>query len=287
MVERKMSVPEADPPAAPVVKWAGGKRQLLGCLVRRVPQVYSRYYEPFFGGGALLWRLRPEKAVVNDVNADLMNLYRVIRDALHPLMEELERYRNEESFYYRLRELDRDREAYGALTDVCKAARILYLNRTCYNGLFRVNSAGEFNTPFGRYKNPKIADWENLYAVHRFLNRSKVKLLCGDYEASLRRLDKDAFVYFDPPYDPLSASAGFTGYDRGGFDRSQQQRLKNVCDRLHKRGIRFLLSNSSTDFIRNLYGAYEIETVRARRALNSKGEKRGAVAELLIRNYIR
>ena len=270
---------------APVVKWVGGKRQLLSEIRKYTPDPISRYYEPFVGGGAVLFELQPQKAVINDSNKELVNLYEVIKKAPDELIKELKTHKNEEGYFYQLRGLDRDQDVYNELNNIQRASRIIYLNKTCYNGLFRVNSSGEFNSPFGRYKNPNIVNEITIRAVSNYLSKNDVRILNIDYEKSLANIRKGSFVYFDPPYDPVSGSANFTGYTKGGFDRSEQERLKRVCDWLNEKGVKFLLSNSATDFIRDLYSNYSIAIVQATRAVNSKASGRGKIAEVLIRNY--
>lgn len=272
---------------APVLKWVGGKRQLLEEIFRYIPERFTTYYEPFVGGGAVFFHLQPRKAIINDVNFELMNIYQVIKEDVAGLIEELKKHQenNEEQYFYQIREQDRDKEGYSKLTPVERAARILYLNKTCYNGLFRVNKAGEFNTPFGNYRNPNIVNEITLQAVSKYLNKAKITLLCTDFAEVLQGARKGAFVYLDPPYDPVSDTASFTGYDKGGFGRDEQVRLKETCDKLHKKGVKFLLSNSATDFIKDLYKDYQIEVIQAKRAINSKPDKRGEVDEVLVRNY--
>ncbi|HEY8421107.1 MAG TPA: DNA adenine methylase [Thermoclostridium sp.] len=274
-----------DPLVAPVLKWVGGKRQLLKDIEKHIPSRFSTYYEPFLGGGAVLFALQPDKAVVNDISEELMNVYTVIRDNIEELIEDLKKHKNEEDYFYEIRELDRDKKKYSQLSNVRKASRIIYLNKTCYNGLFRVNQQGEFNSPFGRYKNPNIVNEATLRAVSDYFNKAKITFLCGDFEDAVKGIRKGSFVYFDPPYDPVSDSANFTGYDKGGFGRDEQIRLKKLCDRLNSRGIKFLLSNSATDFILDLYKDYNITIVQAKRAVNSKGDRRGEVNEVLVKNY--
>ncbi|KLE14816.1 MULTISPECIES: DNA adenine methylase [Clostridium] len=271
--------------AAPVLKWVGGKRQLMNDIVKLLPKTYTTYYEPFIGGGAVLFELQPNKAVINDVNGELINLYNVIKYDVELLIEDLRKHENTPEYFYEIRELDRDRNEYGKLSEVEKASRIIYLNKTCFNGLFRVNKAGEFNSPFGKYKNPNIVDEVTLRAVSKYFNKADVKILNGDFESSLKGIRKGSFVYLDPPYDPVSNSANFTGYDKGGFNRDEQIRLKKLCDKLNKRGVKFLLSNSATDFIKDLYKDYDITIVKAKRAINSNGNARGEVDEVLVRNY--
>jgi len=268
----------------PIVKWAGGKRQLLPVIEQNLPKTFARYFEPFVGGGAVLFHLQPENALVNDVNEELINLYRVIKENIDALIETLKNHKNEEAWFYEVRNQDRD-NAYRRKSSVERAARIHYLNKTCYNGLYRVNSAGQFNAPFGRYKNPNIVNEKNLRAVHHYLNTNKIEILNIDFSAALKPAQKGDFVYLDPPYDPVSESANFTGYSKMGFGRPEQERLKKTCDDLHKRGVHFLLSNSATAFIKELYTSYDIQIVRAKRAVNSKGDKRGEVEEVLVKNY--
>ncbi len=270
---------------APVLKWVGGKRQLVHTIAKCIPERISTYYEPFLGGGAVLFHVQPKKAVVNDLNEDLVNVYQAIKDDVEGLIDDLRLHRNEREYYYKIRAVDRNKKAFGELTDLQKASRIIYLNKTCYNGLFRVNSQGEFNSPFGKYKNPNIVNEGTLRAVSKYLNAAEITLRNQDFADAIKGAKKGSFVYFDPPYDPISSSANFTGYNRGGFGRDEQTRLKVLCDGLNKKGIHFLLSNSATDFILDLYKDYTIEFVRAKRAINSKGDKRGEVNEVLVTNY--
>lgn len=273
-----------NPLIGPVLKWVGGKRQLLPELLKRLPQKMNTYYEPFLGGGALFFGIQPSKAVLNDSNAELMNVYACIRDCVENLISVLETHKNEESYFYELRQLDR-LPTYQSLPAVQRAARILYLNRTCYNGLFRVNQQGEFNSPFGFYKNPNIVNAPVLRAVSDFLKRAASSLLTGDYEDALKGIRRGAFVYFDPPYAPVSNSASFTGYTQHGFTRDEQRRLHRICKDLHSKGIKFMLSNSSTPFIHGLYRGFTVDLVQARRNVNSMGDKRGEVDEVIVRNY--
>jgi len=270
---------------APVVKWAGGKRQILDEITKYIPDEFSTYYEPFLGGGAVLFELQPEKAVVNDINQELMNIYQVIKENVDELIEDLKKHKNEREYFYKIRELDRDKERYSRLSRVERASRFIYLNKTCYNGLFRVNKSGEFNAPFGNYKNPNIVNENTLRAVSEYFNRANIIFTCQDFEAALQSAEKGDFVYLDPPYDPVSETASFTEYDKGGFDRGEQIRLKKVCDKLNEKGIKFLLSNSATDFIMDLYKDYKIKIIKAKRAINSKPDRRGDVDEVLVMNY--
>ena len=270
----------------PFVKWVGGKRQLISEIIKELPKDFKKlnYCEPFVGGGALFFYFQPKKAIINDANADLINAYCVIKDQVETLIESLKNHKNEAEYFYKLRVQDRDR-LFVNLSAVEKASRFIYLNKTCYNGLYRVNNAGEFNSPFGKYPNPNIVNEPVLRAISKYLNSSSVTISSVDYEASLESIDKHSFVYFDPPYHPLSSSSSFTGYVAGGWDEMEQTRLRNFCNQLTARGVRFLLSNSSCDFIHDLYQGYRITRVNASRAINSVGSKRGDVEEVLIKNY--
>ena len=270
---------------APVVKWVGGKRQIIDQISQYVPKNISTYYEPFFGGGAVLFELQPKKAVINDINKELINLYEVIKNNMEDLIEDLKSHKNDEEYFYYIRELDRDKTSYNSLTPIQKASRIIFLNKTCYNGLFRVNKSGEFNAPFGRYKNPNIVNEITIRAVSNYFKKADITFMSKDFAEVLKGARKGAFVYLDPPYDPVSDTASFTGYDKGGFNREEQIRLKTVCDKLNEKGIRFLLSNSATDFIKDLYADYRIEIVKAKRAINSNGDKRGEIDEVLVMNF--
>lgn len=271
---------------APIVKWVGGKRQLLPEINQYLPKFgTTTYYEPFIGGGAVLFNHQPKNAVINDFNHELINTYQVVKDNVDDLIEDLKKHQNTSEYFYSLREIDRDYNSYNQLTNIQKASRLLYLNKTCFNGLFRVNRAGEFNSPFGNYKNPNIVNETTLRAVSLYFNHENIIFKCGDYEKALIGIKKNSFVYFDPPYDPISTSSNFTGYTNGGFDRVEQERLKLLCDKLNQKGIKFLLSNSATEFIIDLYKDYKIELVKAKRSINSNASLRGEINEVLIRNY--
>jgi len=268
----------------PFLKWAGGKRQLVPELLRYVPKQYNSYYEPFVGAGALLLALQPERAFINDRNRELIDCYEVIRDTPEDLIAALQEHRNEADYYYAVRSWDRE-VGYERRSKCQRAARILFLNKTCYNGLFRVNSKGQFNAPFGRYKNPNISNENVLRAVSRYLNTARVAIASQDFDEAVRSATAGDFVYCDPPYDPVSATASFTGYAAAGFDRDEQRRLKETFDKLAARGCKVLLSNACTDFILDLYREYKIVRVAAKRAINSNASKRGKIEEVLVMNY--
>lgn len=268
----------------PFLKWAGGKRYLLSKIDIRVPKM-TKYYEPFLGGGAVLFSLQPKNATINDINSDLMNVYNVIKKDVENLIKELSKHKNESEYFYKIRSLDRDEESFDELTDVERAARVIFLNKTCFNGLFRVNNQGQFNAPFGRYKNPNFINSEVLRAVNKFLNEKDITILNVSFEKLLPEIQKGSFVYLDPPYDPVSDTASFTGYSLDGFDKEDQKKLKEFCDQLNAKGVKFLLSNSATSFTKELYKDYEIEIVKVPRIINSDATKRGNVDEILVRNY--
>jgi DNA adenine methylase len=271
--------------ARPFLKWAGGKRQLVPTIVvNHLPKKYNTYYEPFIGGGALLFSLQPKKAVISDSNSELINCYEVIRDSLDELTDDLRTHENEKKYYYAIRDWDRD-ENYKYKTLVERASRIIFLNKTCYNGLFRVNSQGQFNVPFGSYKNPNILDLAVLKAVSEYLNENQVKVLNQDFQEAVIDAKKGDFVYLDPPYDPVSDSASFTSYNINGFNRNEQIRLKETFDELTSRGCHVLLSNAYTAFIVDLYRNYNQIKISAIRAINSNGQKRGKIDEILVKNY--
>jgi DNA adenine methylase len=222
---------------------------------------------------------------VNDINDELIRVYEIIKSDVEALVAALQEFENEADYFYAVRDWDRDKEKYSSRSNVKKAARILYLNKTCYNGLFRVNSAGEFNSPFGNYRNPNIVNAPTLRAVNSYLNAATVHLTSFDYTEALQALPKGTFVYLDPPYDPVSDTSSFTGYAKGGFSRDEQIRLRECCDELDRRGLKFMLSNSATDFIKEQYAAYHITVVQAKRAVNSDATKRGEIDEVVVRNY--
>lgn len=271
---------------APFLKWVGGKRQLLPKIIEHLPKNIRelRYFEPFIGGGAVLFHLQPENAVINDFNKELINVYNVVKDNLDDLIVDLKKHKNTSEYFYQIRGLDRTDE-FLSLSEVQRASRIIYLNKTCFNGLYRVNNAGEFNAPFGRYKNPNIVNEPTLKAVNKFLNKNNISINNGDYSDILETADENSFIYLDPPYHPISENSNFTGYVQGGWDMFDQIRLRDVCDILNEKGAKFLLSNSSSPFIKDQYEKYKITTVKAIRAINSNGADRGEIDEVLIKNY--
>lgn len=270
------------PKCRPFLKWVGGKSQLLPDLMRRIPSDAKRYFEPFIGGGALLFACRPKKAYISDINPELINAYQVVKNDVEALIKNLSKHTYEKTYYYEIRNADRF-PSFKRWSQVRRASRLIFLNKTCFNGLYRVNSKGHFNTPFGRYSDPAILDAENLRACSRVLQSVSIQLAGFDFFED--SADKGDFVYFDPPYAPLSATSYFTSYSSAGFDAKMQCALFELCCRLDKRGVRFMLSNSSAPFVKALYKRFKIERVPAIRAINSKAEKRGAVQEVIVTNY--
>lgn len=262
----------------PPVKWAGGKGQLIPQFEPLFPEEFDLYVEPFVGGGAVFFHLLPEKSVLIDDNPELINFYLVVRDDLESLLSDLRKHRNEREYYYQVRALDPE-----SLDPVRRASRFLFLNKTAYNGLWRVNRVGKHNVPFGRYKHPKIVDEENLRMVSAAFKGAEI--LLGDFSDALEFARPGVFVYMDPPYHPVSPTACFTSYTSSAFDEKEQRRLAEVFRVLDDKGCFVMLSNSDTPFIRELYEGFAIDVVHARRAINSKGDGRGPVTELVIRNY--
>lgn len=271
---------------SPIVKWAGGKTQLLGKLTALMPtEEITTYCEPFLGGGAMLFNIKPRVAYVNDINAGLMNVYSIIRYFPEALIAELRGYENTSEFFYKIRDLDRNAERFVALSPVKQAARFIFLNKTCFNGLYRENRQGQFNVSYGKYKNPDFVNANGICAVSQYFNAANIYFTSMDFAEVIKVLPAGAFVYLDPPYDPISETANFTDYTRYGFTRNDHIRLRQCCDEMTARGIKFMLSNSNTDFIRQLYSEYNITKISARRVINCNGEGRGTVTELVIRNY--
>jgi len=272
----------------PFVKWAGGKRQLLHELIKRLPGKITGYFEPFIGGGALFWALHQQVSAfayqpcIGDFNEELINAYQVIKEKPLVLIEQLKHFINTEDFYYKVRAWDRC-ESYAQRSSVEKAARFIFLNKTGFNGLYRVNRSNQNNVPFGWYKNPTIVDKKNILACSKLLQHTDIYQ--GDFEAIASKVKAGNFVYLDPPYIPLTATSDFTAYTSDGFDLTMQQRLKEFCDYLTQKRVNFMLSNSSSPLVYKLYEHYHIDEVLAQRAINADGERRGKVVELIIKNY--
>ncbi len=270
----------------PFVKWAGGKRQIIDKLKQYIPNNYNCYYEPFIGGGALFFELAPKVAVINDSNKELMNVYKVLCDheKYTKMCKVLNRYEanHSEEFYYEVRNMDKEKN-FNRLSDYKKAARTLYLNKSCFNGLYRVNSKGQFNVPFNKNKKVNTYDGENLLTIHMHLNMNDITIENVDFEECVKTAKKGDFVYFDPPYD--SDTSTFNSYTEEGFGKEEQRRLAKVFKELDERGVYVMLSNHNTILINELYKDYNIHIIEAKRSINSKGSKRGNVEELIITNY--
>lgn len=266
----------------PVIKWVGGKRQLLKEIKNNIPKKFNRYFEPFIGGGALFFELKHKQSFISDYNDELTNLYEIIKTKPKELIKDLKNHENTESYYYAIRELDR-KSSYKRVSKVKKASRFIFLNKTGYNGLYRVNKLGQNNVPFGRYTDPKIVDEENILACSELLQNTTITT--GDFESIKPHVKKGDFIYLDPPYVPLNATSNFTAYTEQGFDDDMQFRLKELCDYINNIGAYFLLSNSYTEFITDLYQDYKIIIVEANRALNCKASGRGKIKEVLVKNY--
>lgn len=267
----------------PFLKWAGGKRQLISQMDQYFPKDYNKYIEPFVGGGAIFFYLLPEHSILIDINQDLINAYNVIKNNFSRLIESLKKHKNEKEYYYIIRKIDRNPKEFKDWSNIEKASRIIYMNRCCFNGLYRVNSKGEFNVPFGKYKNPKFCDKENLIAVNRALQN--VNIICDSFKKCLDFAQEGDFIYLDPPYVPISDSANFTSYTKDSFSKEDQIELYNVYKVLNERGCNVMLSNSYSDFIIDLYKEFRIKILKAKRAINSDATKRGVIKEVLIVNY--
>lgn len=278
--------------AMPILKWAGGKRQLLQAIKETFGDLElgnHRYYEPFFGGGALFFDLVPKRANLNDINKELMNVYEVVRDDVDKLIIELEKLKknHSEEQFYKIRKLDRT-DGFLNIDRIYRAARTIYLNKTCFNGLYRVNSNGYFNTPSGKYKNPSLYDEVNLRAVSKALSRKSINLTCKSYEESVKYARKNSIIYFDPPYD-YENEDGFVSYSKQGFNQDDLLRLKKVSDRLVDKGCVVLLSNNDTPFVRELFEGdqryhieYIVRQVNSRRSINCNGKNRKNGKEVII-----
>lgn len=277
---RANAVPAISTRPGPFLKWAGGKSQLLASFDQFFPEKFNRYFEPFLGGGAvyfhLYWRQHHRfDAFLNDYNGELINAYAIVRDQVDALCRQLTKHKNESEYFYSVRSQDVTK-----LTPLQRASRLIYLNKTCFNGLYRVNSKGQFNVPFGSYKNPRMCDPANLKAVSGALRQAT--LSCGTFDAAVETARRGDLIYFDPPYQPISTTSNFTGYTRSSFTEDDQMRLAETARRLKRRGCHVMLSNSDNEFIRKLYGDFQIHTVYATRAINCRADRRGKISELLI-----
>ena len=273
----------------PFVKWVGGKRQLMQDLENNFPKQFTTYHEPFLGGGAVMFNLLTKKLQlscnVSDFNSDLILAYVTIRDKLEKLIESLENHsknyhKNSTEYYYEVRKQEPKQQ-------IEKVSRLLFLNKTCFNGLYRVNKKGQFNVPLGRYTNPNIVNKENLTAVSKILQSKKIKISCRDFEAVLGDAKKGDLVYFDPPYQPVSSTANFTSYTHRDFTEDDLERLAKLADQLHSKGCYVLLSNSNSKTVKDFFSKkyWKISSINVNRAINSNAQKRTGHKEIIIKNY--
>jgi DNA adenine methylase len=274
-----LTLPSSSVSPRPFLKWAGGKSQLIQQYSHYFPGDFKAYYEPFLGGGAIFFHLLPHHARLTDINPELVNVYRCIRDRVEDVIAQLmihQRLHSHDHYY-------QTRSTPGT-TDVEKAARLVYLNKTCFNGLYRENSKGEFNVPMGSYKAPKICHPELLRAASKELQSAAIAV--GSFESVLDyATSSQDFVYFDPPYHPISSTSCFTAYNRYSFNRTDQIRLRDMFVNLAQRGVKVMLSNSDCPFIRELYQDFNVHTILATRAINSNARKRGKITEVLVTSY--
>ena len=270
----------------PFVKWAGGKRSIIHELIQLSPKIFDTYYEPFVGGGALLFELSPRKAIINDYNKELMNVYSCIKDEekLVLMCNELNKHEtnHSETYYYKIRDLDKDKKKFNKIPDYKRAARTIYLNKACFNGLYRVNSNNEFNVPSGKRSKVNTHS-ENLGIIHCFLNMNDIQLLSTDFVDAVKTAKQGDFIYFDPPYD--SDTSTFNSYTENGFGKEDQIRLAELFKELDLRGCYVMLSNYNTSLIRELYKGYHFHYVEAQRNIGANAKDRGIVEEVIITNY--
>ncbi len=271
----------------PFVKWAGGKRQIIDKLKNYVPKEFNIYYEPFVGGGALLFELAPENAVINDYNKELINVYKCLKNEtkMMAMCKELDKHElnHSEEYYYQIRNLDKDKLAYKKLKDYKRAARTIYLNKSCFNGLYRVNSKNEFNVPFGKKEYVNAYEKQNLKIINEYLYENNIKVFSKDYAKVVKEAQNGDFIYLDPPYD--SDTSTFNSYTDNGFNKKEQKRLARVYRELSNKGCYVMLSNHNTRLINELYQDYNIHVIEAKRYINADGNKRGKVEEVIITNY--
>jgi len=271
----------------PFVKWVGGKRQLIPHIEKRLPKNINNYFEPFVGGGALFMHLMNENTTINDYSEDLINVYNQIKNSHNKLLKKLdelekEHEKNPKEYYYKIREMDRTKD-WDKVDDITKAARFIYLNKTCFNGLYRVNKKGYFNVPFNNKKTVNTYDKENIINLNKFLNKPGVKILSGDFGKAVKNAKKGDFIFFDPPYDMLKEDT-FESYTKEGFGVEGQKKLAKLFKELDKKGCYVMLTNHNTPLINELYKDYNIDLVDVKRMINSDAKNRKG-QETIIYNY--
>ena len=264
----------------PFVKWAGGKRQILSLLRTHLPKTYNHYFEPFLGGGALFLDLQPKSATIGDINPELINAFEVIKLSPKKLIKAINKLKISEVSFYRIRKLNPNN-----LSEVDRAARFIFLNKTCFNGLYRENSKGQFNAPYGHYTNPKVIDETNILNLHEYLNKNEIHLVCADYRQILLQAKAGDLIYLDSPYYPIK-DGSFTKYSKNDFTKKDHEDLATVFKTLSERGCLVLMSNSNTKFIKDLYKGFSITEVFALRSINSQGKgRKKQKVELIIKNF--
>lgn len=272
----------------PVVKWAGGKRQIINKLLEYMPKEFNNYFEPFIGGGALFFEIAPANAVINDVNSELLAIYECLKDKefFSLMLKELDKHElnHSEEYYYKVRSYDRN-PRYDLELLYKRAARAIYLNKACYNGLYRVNSRGYFNVPSAKKEKVITYDKGNVANLHNYFLNNNITILSGDFVTAVKTAKKGDFVYLDPPYDPYEEKKNFTSYTKYDFNKEDQLRLANLFKELSNRGVKCMLSNHNTNYIRELYDGFNINVIYAKRMINSKANGRGSVEEVIITNY--
>ena len=272
----------------PFVKWAGGKTQLLERLHAYMPETYNNYFEPFIGGGSFFLNIAPKKATINDFNAELVCAYKCFQndELFESLKNELKKHEvnHSEEYYYQIRSMDK-KERFLTLPIYVRAARMIYLNKSCFNGLYRVNSKGFFNVPSGRKKKVVTFDEDNFDSLREYFRNNDIMILNGDFEDAVKNAKAGDFVYFDPPYDVIENKNSFTSYAKNDFGKDEQIRLAKLYKRLSDKGVFVMLSNHNTAFINELYKDFNIHVVNAKRMINSKADGRGDVEEVIITNY--
>ncbi len=271
--------------AKPFIKWVWWKRQLIAQFQNLFPKNFNNYHEPFLWGGAVFFHLQKKQSFLSDINAELINVYATIKKSPKELISFLKTLEHSKEFYEKIRAWDREENWQNIFSEVERAGRFIFLNRTCFNWLYRVNSKWQFNVPMGKYANPDFVQEENILNTSKLLNKTDAIIKLQTFEKVLQNAEYWDFVYFDPPYDVLTDSANFTSYDSSWFGRDMQKNLSELCRKLDAKWVKFMLSNHNTDFIREIYSGFKFEIVKANRMINSKASGRGKVEEIVVMNY--